>query len=819
MERNAWKSKLARRMVRIFVLLVAVPVVVTVLTLGYMQYAQMAGTTRTMNVIHETAIGDAGRSFRQQGGEALRQSATQTQNISMNAIQSMSRTIAKEQERSLRATAHDFSEMTRHDIETAMQQSLATNRGSLAQVGDRMTGLFEQSARTTQQRASGNVEKAMLALTDTLMRERASRLAFTVSDHISDATNFLMLTAQMPGMSDGDAGGQKATLDSLVRRHPQFMSLTVMDSHGRETAMSASDRAVTMADLGSHPGADYFESAVHGHVYIALEKSLSAGTAPTLRMAVPIELYRGKVVGALTARITLEDLWETIRTARIGKKGFAYVVDQTGRVLTPQRRLSGSMLRSSASLEPLGNTVETLPWRVVVAVPRDEAMQPIRTLNRDISDIMHRDVVKMRSQIQASSAQTSQDLQQKARQIQDMTAQRTRSHAAGVFQRLSNTTRQQTQTELIRVQKAIQSQSLRTQTENDHQMEKTAEETSAHLSERVRTLSDRAIQSGKYRVVLLSVVIMLVSCGVGSIVALITAGRIVRPVVRLAQAAHAIAGGDLERRVDEQAPDEIGDLASAFNTMADSLQTSRTDLNEAEGQLVQSAKLASLGTLAAGVAHELNQPVAIIRGLAQQLRDEPELSEDVLADLKIIEGQTGRMTKIIKHLRTFCRTGGGELTDVDVHGTVQDCFLLIGEQLRTHNIEVAFDLCESTPTVLGDVNELEQVFLNLITNARDALEGLPGAKITIASHIRDGRVVVEFRDNGPGIPATVAQRIFDPFFTTKEPGKGTGLGLSISHTIIGKHQGDLRVHNDNGAVFTIVLPLAGSIDVQALKAA
>ena len=109
--------------------------------------------------------------------------------------------------------------------------------------------------------------------------------------------------------------------------------------------------------------------------------------------------------------------------------------------------------------------------------------------------------------------------------------------------------------------------------------------------------------------------------------------------------------------------------------------------------------------------------------------------------------------------------------------------------------------------------------MNLITNARDALEGQAGARITIRSFIRDNRLTLEFRDNGSGIPAEVAQRIFDPFFTTKEPGKGTGLGLSISHTIIGKHQGELSVHNDAGAVFTIALPLAEVSREEARKAA
>jgi len=623
----------------------------------------------------------------------------------------------------------------------------------------------------------------------------------------------------MPGMSDGELSGQKATLDSLVRRYPQFVSLTVLDKAGRETAMSAADRALTSGDMERHPDADYFMTAIHGRVFVALDTNQTATNIPTLRMAVPIEVYHGKIIGVLAARVSLDDLWTAIGTTRVGRSGFAYIVDQGGKTLTRSHSVPGSMLTSSVPIEAREGTVDTLPWRVVVAVPRDEAMQAVRALNRDIADNSHRAIGKMRTQIQTSSERTAQHLQSEAASIKDAATRRMQSHADLVLQRLTDTTRRQTRVELGQMQGAIQSHSRQAQIDNDQSIERTAVATSGKLTERVQTLSRSAAHDAKNRIAVLALLIVLISCAAGILIAIFTAGRIVRPVVRLAQAALAIASGDLERRVDTDAPDEIGELASAFNTMANSLQESRSDLQAAEGQLVQSAKLASLGTLAAGVAHELNQPVAIIRGLAQQLRAEPGTADDVRADLQIIEGQTGRMTKIIKHLRTFCRTGSAERSAVDVHTTLHDCLLLIGEQLRTHNIEIEFDLCPESPTVLGDANELEQVFLNLISNARDALEGQPNSKISIRSYLRDRAICLEFRDNGPGVPMGAERQIFDPFFTTKEPGKGTGLGLSISHTIIDKHNGKLRLHNDNGAVFTIELPLANGGKEQMLQAA
>ena len=358
------------------------------------------------------------------------------------------------------------------------------------------------------------------------------------------------------------------------------------------------------------------------------------------------------------------------------------------------------------------------------------------------------------------------------------------------------------------MQLAILFQSELAQSENDRQMAVAAAAASTSLAQRIPPLTKRVLQQADRRLSSLGLLIILISCLLSCLIALLMAGAIVRPIMRLVQGTHALAQGHLDKRVDERAPAEIGDLAAAFNQMAISLQQSRTDLNSAEAQLVQSAKLASLGTLSAGVAHELNQPVAIVRGLSQQLQREPNLPPETLEDLALIEGQTSRMMKIIKHLRTFCRTGGSEQVSVDVNQVIQDCFILIDAQLKSHDISVELALCQELLVVTGDANELEQVFINLLTNARDALESSPDARLTIQSHVEQKQCVIEFRDNGPGIPTEAAAHIFDPFFTTKEVGKGTGLGLSISHSIIEKHHGSITAKNDGGAVFLITLPLA-----------
>jgi signal transduction histidine kinase len=242
---------------------------------------------------------------------------------------------------------------------------------------------------------------------------------------------------------------------------------------------------------------------------------------------------------------------------------------------------------------------------------------------------------------------------------------------------------------------------------------------------------------------------------------------------------------------------------------AESMRRINAELKALQNELVQSAKLASLGTLSTGIAHELNQPLAVIRGMVQQLCQDETLPEDAREDLVLVEGQTTRMKKIILHLRTFARVSGDEHRPVDLNRVVNDSFILLGAQLGSAGIEIDMNLAPEDPSVLGDANELEQVLLNLITNARDAMEGRAGAKLTITTRREEDRCLLICQDTGPGIPEDNLGQVFDPFFTTKDPGKGTGLGLSISHSIIRKHHGTIQVENSGGAVFTISLPLLG----------
>ena len=794
-------SKLAKRLARTFMILVAVPLLISALVLGRVDREQMIWTARAIENINGEAVNHTSHEFQELGRQAVRRSSTETQRISIAAVKSVSNKIQEIQASSLEATADAFSVTTRRSLDDALRQSIATNEATLATVRDKMTFLFERSSQLTAQRAAGRVEAAMLRIIETEMQERAEHLTGRASGQIKNAPRYLGLTAQAPEMRNGDMEGQRLILDSLVRRFPEFTEVSVLDHTGKETASSASDHVVSPRNYGMRASEKYFKRAMKGEEYIAQDGLPFTHDAPTLRIAVPIEAYRGKIVGVLAAQYSLEAMWDSIRGMRVGRGGFAYVMDQAGKPLLPPRRSTGPVLTSSAD-------IDFLKWTVFVTIPRSEAAEPIIALKRDIRENNRVAIAAARVDIQSQERAASDRLHAAATIVREASARQITDSARATIDRLLNTTRVQTKSQIAKMQSAIEFEAGNTQKQVDQQTVVAAAASAKDFPRRVHPLMTRAVQRADQHITVLTLVITLLSCGAGCLLALVMAGRIVGPLQNLVEGTRALAHGDLDNRVDERAPDEIGDLAVAFNTMAAILQKSRTDLDQAEGQLVQSAKLASLGTLSAGVAHELNQPLAIIRGVAQQLQDEPGISEDMIADLDLIEGQTGRMMKIITHLRTFCRAGTGDAREFDVNKVSADCFILIGEQLRAHNIAVRMDLCEGEPQVKGDPNEIEQVLINLITNARDAIEGVPDAAITLRSRIEGDKLILQVADNGPGIPEEIRVRIFDPFFTTKEPGKGTGLGLSISHTILEKHGGSLSVENDGGAVFTIVLPLA-----------
>ena len=301
--------------------------------------------------------------------------------------------------------------------------------------------------------------------------------------------------------------------------------------------------------------------------------------------------------------------------------------------------------------------------------------------------------------------------------------------------------------------------------------------------------------------------------------ALLTMNRLSAP------AANNLTYVAIMRDISEQK--EMEELLKLYTENLQQLVEQKTrELDRQHMQLIQSSKLATLGEMATGIAHELNQPLSGIRTRAQLVqksleRDPYDLDRVRHSQHEIIE-LVDRISHIIHHMRIFARQDQQHYAPFDIRQSVQGALSLLGEQLRIHNIDVRTELPDEPAPVNGEPLQIEQVILNLVSNARDAMDGRhesarrqgEGAsyhkRLLIALDQPDpGQVRLRVADNGTGIPADQLGRIFDPFFTTKPVGRGTGLGLSISYGIISNHGGRIEVESNagQGTVFHLLLPV------------
>jgi C4-dicarboxylate-specific signal transduction histidine kinase len=245
------------------------------------------------------------------------------------------------------------------------------------------------------------------------------------------------------------------------------------------------------------------------------------------------------------------------------------------------------------------------------------------------------------------------------------------------------------------------------------------------------------------------------------------------------------------------------------------------ELRDKQEQLVQAGKLATLGELTTGVAHELNNPLNNIGLFVGNAVDLVELGatdkERIVREMSRAMQQVHKATEIISHLRTFGRAAPFTRDPVSLGQVITQAFSLVQEQLRLRAIRVTIDLGSEEPVVLGNPVQLEQVFINLFTNARDALADSERKEIHITGSVHTDTVEIQFADTGPGIPPALEGRIFDPFFTTKEVGQGTGLGLSITYGIVKELGGTISVVSPpgEGASFLLRLPLAHTDTVES----
>jgi len=315
-------------------------------------------------------------------------------------------------------------------------------------------------------------------------------------------------------------------------------------------------------------------------------------------------------------------------------------------------------------------------------------------------------------------------------------------------------------------------------------------------------------------------VVSLLAILVGSAVVWFLINKATRPLRELRDNAEAVGRGDFTRRVQVRSHDECGELAAVFNQMTENLQQSRSQLEQTvetlkttQAQLIQSEKLSAVGEFVAGVAHELNNPLTAVTGFSELLKND-SVDPNHRRHLDMIFKAAQRCQKIVQSLLSFARRHQPERKPVSVNSLVEAVLEIVSYPLRTSNIEVVTQLDPQLPVVLADAHQIQQVLLNIVNNARQAIEGhQPGGRIKIITEACDPNVRIVIQDNGPGISEENLRRIFDPFFTTKEVGKGTGLGLSLCYGIIKEHGGSIMPVSrpGEGATFIIELPVAHDV--------
>jgi len=280
----------------------------------------------------------------------------------------------------------------------------------------------------------------------------------------------------------------------------------------------------------------------------------------------------------------------------------------------------------------------------------------------------------------------------------------------------------------------------------------------------------------------------------------------IRHVVAMCQ---KVIGGDLSARVGIRPPGEMGVLCRAVDSMAHAVEE-REDLlkQSARQQVGRSEQLASVGRLAAGVAHEINNPLTGVLAFADLLREKENMDAQDREDLELIIRETKRAREIVKGLLDFARETPQVKRHINMNDVVRQTILLLGKREAIQDIQVVEALTEPLPQVFGDKNQLEQVLINLSFNACEAMPN--GGTLMLATSAADGQIVIEVTDTGCGIKREHLDKVFEPFFTTKPVGKGTGLGLSVSYGIVQQHGGTLEVESQErkGTTFKITLPAA-----------
>ncbi len=329
----------------------------------------------------------------------------------------------------------------------------------------------------------------------------------------------------------------------------------------------------------------------------------------------------------------------------------------------------------------------------------------------------------------------------------------------------------------------------------------------------VHVLLDTAYLRGQARLAMAAFVLAL---AVALSLAVVVAQRRARLAERIAMQATAQSG--LEALVQERTADLMR-VNRQIETEVAERRLTEQELRRTQADLVQAGKLAALGQMSAALSHEINQPLAAARNYADSAAllidrgDGARARENIGQILSLID----RMATIARHLRNVARKPDEVLKVLSLPEVIADAMQIVGARLDSAGASVQRDVPHDLPAVRGGAVRLQQVLVNVLSNAADAVETLPDRRIDLSARAEGGAVILSIRDRGPGVPAAIADRIFDPFFSTKTVGSGLGLGLSISYNIMKDFGGDLRVtnHPDGGAVFEIVLQAADQREMAA----
>lgn len=312
------------------------------------------------------------------------------------------------------------------------------------------------------------------------------------------------------------------------------------------------------------------------------------------------------------------------------------------------------------------------------------------------------------------------------------------------------------------------------------------------------------------------------------------------PLKKLEDGTQHLASGDLGYQLPIDTSDEIAQVSASFNTMSrelreareeitswnrtleDRVQQKTQELNRAHEHMLRTERMASIGKLAAVVAHEINNPLAGILTYAKLLKKRfasrgDSAQDDTLSSLALIESESRRCGEIVKNLLSFARATPLTFEPSDVNSVIQRSVQLVQHKLKLANVELNLDLATDLPLVRCDPSQIEQVILSLVMNAVDAMPHGGALRIATRHLAEPDEAQIEVRDDGMGIPADVLPNLFEPFFTTKERGHGLGLGLAISRTIIERHLGHIEVQSERGrgTQFTITLPVNGKTPAAA----